>query len=141
MKISEDGSWTFEIICLAKKILRVPTPLYIWRSNEGSMTRRNRSPEQMLTFWISPLINGLDFLERFMSGIEFFKQNSDIRLRVLDFFANIHFQRMTQAVNVLESTKAYEIFLREFSKAGSSQPALISYLLVMNNIYRNELKK
>ena len=141
MRISEDGSWTLEIICLAKKILRTPSPLYIWRSNENSMTRSNRSPEQNLIFWINPLINGLDYIEEFMSNLDFFKQNPAVRLEVLELFATIHLQRISEAFKALEPQEAYEIFLREFSKAGSSQPALIAYLLVMNNLYRNELAK
>ena len=138
MKTSEDCSWTLAVICLAKKILRVPNPLYIWRSNENSITRSNRSPEQDLIFWINPLINGLEYLEKFMSGLEFFKKNPAVRLKVLNLFTTIHFQRMAKDFNELESQEAYEIILREFSKAGSSQPALIAYLLLMNNLYRNE---
>ena len=141
MRISEDGSWTLEIICLAKKFLRMPSPLYVWRSNENSMTRSNRSPEQNLVFWINPMINGLDYLDDFMSSLDFFKQNPSIRLEVLELFAAIHFQHMSEAFKALEPQEAYEIILREFSKAGSSQPALIAYLLVMNNLYRNELIK
>jgi len=140
MRTSEDGSWTLEIICLAKKFLRVPNPLYIWRSNENSITRSNRSPEQDLIFWINPLINGLEYLENFMNGLEFFKQNSAVRLEVLELFATIHFQHMKSAIETLEPQKVYEIFLREFSKEGSTQPALISYLLVINNLFRNEFQ-
>ena len=141
MRISEDGSWTLEIICLAKKILRVPNPLYVWRSNENSMTRSNRSPEQDLIFWSNPLINCLEYLDEFMSSLEFFKINPAVRLEVLELFATIHFQHMSEAFKALEPQEVYEIFLREFSKAGSTQPALIAYLLVMNNLYRNELTK
>ena len=141
MRISEDASWTFEIIYLAKKILRVPNPLYVWRSNEDSMTRNARPPEQDLIFWINPLMSGMDILMKFMSGLDFFKQNPAICFQVLDLFANIHFKNMSRAFNVLEPDKIYKLFLREFSKACSTQPALISYLLIMNNLYRNELSK
>ena len=141
MKTSEDIIWTLKVICTAKRILHLPTAFYVNRSNENSITRRIRSPEEELIFWSNPLINGLEELERFMSTIDFFKQNPEIRLQVLNLFASIHFQHMSKALNVLEPQEVYEIFLREFSKAGSSQPALIAYLLVMNNLYRNELIK
>lgn len=140
MRTSEDGSWTFEIICLAKKFLRVPNPLYVWRSNENSITRINRSLEQDLIFWINPLIIGLDYLEEFMSSLEFFKLNPAVRLEVLELFATIHFQHLSRAFKELEPQELYEIIWREFSKAGSTQPALIAYLLVMNNLFRNELQ-
>ena len=141
MKTSEDCSWMFEVVCLAKKFLRVSTPLYIWRSNENSITRRARTPQQELIFWSTPFINGMDYFDEFMNRLNFFKENPAYRLQVLKFFAKVHFQRMTKALKSLEPQEVYEIFLREFSKAGSTQPALISYLLVMNNLYRNELMK
>ena len=138
MKISEDIIWTFELACLAKRRLRIPTSLYVQRLNDDSMTRRIRSPKEELIFWINPLINGADCLEQFMNGLEFFKQNPLKRLQVINLFMSIHFKHVEQALKRLEPPEVYEIFLREFSK--SSQPALISYLLVMTNLYRNELK-
>jgi len=141
MMISEDVVWTFELLCLAKKILRLPDPLYIQRTNTASMMRCNRTPEEMIVFRTSPLINGVDLLDEFMSGIEFFRRNEAVRLQVLNFFALMQIKEMSDALNSLSTEEAYEIFLREFAAAGSSQPALIAYLLTMNHLYRNELTK
>ena len=141
MKISEDIIWTFKVVCTAKRILRLPQALYIWRSNETSMTHRARSPEEELIFWMNPLITGLDCLQKFMAELEFFKLNPAYRFAILRFFATIQFDFMAEAIKALESQEVYEIFLREFAAAGSSQPALIAYLMVMNNLYRNELSK
>ncbi|MBE8954844.1 MAG: glycosyltransferase [Quinella sp. 2Q5] len=141
MMISEDVVWTFELLCLAKKILRLPDPLYIQRTNTASMMRCNRTPEEMTVFRTSPLINGVDLLDEFMSGVEFFRRNEAVRLQVLNFFALMQIKEMSDALNSLPTEEAYEIFLREFAAAGSSQPALIAYLLTMNHLYRNELTK
>ena len=141
MTIAEDVVQTFEIICLAENFLHVPTPLYIHRENESSMMLQKRSPEQMIKFRTSPLVTGLESLDEFMNSLEFFKQNPLVRLQVLNFFALMQFNNMSEAFKALEPQEAYEIILREFSKVGSSQPALIAYLLVMNNLYRNELAK
>ena len=138
MTTSEDIPWTFKLLCLAKKILHVPTPLYVNRNNRDSLSRRRRLPEQELSFWSNPLLKGLDYLDEFMRTHDYFKQNPDIRLQVLNFFTTIHFEHMNDALKSLSPEKVYEIFLREFSKA-SSQPALISYLFAMNILYRNEL--
>ena len=141
MTIAEDVVHTFKLICLAENFLRIPTPLYIHRENESSMMLRGRSPEQMVQFRTSPLITGLESLDEFMSGLEFFKQNPVVRLQVLNFFALMQFDNMKDAFNSFEPQDVYEIILREFSKAGSTQPALIAYSLVMNVIYRNALSK
>ena len=103
--------------------------------------RRTQTPKQMIIFRTNPLINGIDYLEEFMRGQEFFRENPLFKLKVLDFFACINLGNMTEAAKYLTPIEFYEIILHEFSKAGSTQPALIAYLLVMNNIYRNELSK
>ena len=140
MTIADDVIHTFKIICLAKKILRVPPPLYVYRTNKSSWYRRTRSPEQMITFRTSSLILGLDCLDEFMRGLEYFKKNPVVRLQVLNFFALMQLDNMAEALKSLDAAEVYEIFLHEFKEAGSTQPALISYLLLMTNLYRNELK-
>ena len=139
MTIADDVVWTFKILCLAKRWLRVPMPLYVNRKNAASIMRRERTPEQMITFRTSPLITGLEVLDEFMREFDYFKKNSVIRLQVLNFFALMQIDNMRDALNALEPTEAYEIFFREFRAAGTSQPALLAYLLTMNNLYRNEL--
>ena len=139
LRISEDFVHTFKSLFLSKKWLRVPTPLYVQRKNTSSMTRKDRLPESEINFWVNPIITGLDILDEFMRGIDFFKTNSAIRLQILNFFMVVQINNMRKALNKFEPAELYEIFQREFLKAGSTQPALISYLLVMNNLYRNEL--
>ena len=141
MRISEDIIWTFKLACTAKKFLRIPEPLYVQRRQKTSMTRRKRLPEDDITFWTNPLIHGVDYLNEFMNGFEFFSQSNDVRLRVLDLFATIHFNHMSAAFKSMDATEVYEIFLREFSKSDGKHNALIAYLLTMNNLYRNELMK
>ena len=140
MKPAEDVVWTFKLLCLSKNFLRVPVPLCIIRTNPCSIMRQKRSHEQTITFRTNPLILGLDCLDEFMRGIEYFKKNPVVRLQVLNFFALMQLENMAEALKSLDAAEVYEIFLREFSKAKSTQPALISYLLLMTNLYRNELK-
>ncbi len=137
VQIAEDSHWTFKIVCLAKKILRISTPVYIWRIVESSVTRRSRSPEQELILWLNPLITALDDLDNFLRGLEYFRQNPDVRLKVLNFFTGFQLFKMSTALNALTPAEVYEIFLRELSKA-SSTPALTACLLA-NILYRNEL--
>ena len=81
------------------------------------------------------MITGLEYLDEFMRDLEFFKQNPVVRLQVLNFFVILQIENMKDALKSFEPHEVYEIFLREFSKAGSTQPALISYLLVINNLF------
>ena len=141
MTISDDLIWTIEIVCLAKNLLRIPTPLYVYRTNTTSILRRERTPEEKIIFWLNPLLSGFEILENFMNQIDFFVQNPRVRLRVLHFFGTFHFNLMEENFKALTSPEVWQTFMREFSKAGSTHPALIAYLLFIANIYRNELKK
>ena len=141
MKISDDIIWALKLIFSAKRWLRLPTPLYVQRETVDSFSRRERTPEQIVKFYASPLIIGVDCLNKFMRRNSFLKQNPPMQLQLINFFANFQFDAMADAINALDAPEIYEIFLREFSNAGSPQSALIAYLLVMNNLYRNELTK
>ena len=141
MRTAEDGIFSFKLLCLAKNFLFVPPPLYVQRLNENSVTRLKKNPEQDIIFRAQTLLRGADCLNEFMNRLELFKKNPDLRLRVLIFFLEVQLEQMENSLLSLTPAEVYEIFLREFSKAGSSQPALISCLFVMLNIRRNELRK
>ena len=141
MTISDDIVQTFKVVFLAKRLYQVSPALYVYRQNQKSLLNRGRSPEQEIIFWINPLISGLEYLEDLMSRLEFFKANPLKGLQVLHFFANIHLDHIKDAIKALPDEEVYKIFLREFSRAKSTQPALIAYLLFVANPYRNELIK
>ena len=141
MKIGDDILWTFKIVCLAKKILRVPARVYVQRNNSLSISRRKRSPEQLLTFYTSPLSIGVELLAKFMRDIEVFKQNPDLNLRVLMFYLNVLFDDIDADLKRLKPAEACRILLKSFSAEGSTQPALIACLIVMMNIYKQTLRE
>ncbi len=141
MKIADDILWTFKIVCLAKKILRVPTRLYVHRNNMLSVSRRTNLPEKRLELYASPMIVAVELFDEFMSRHEFFQRNPDHRLQVLMFFMRILFGDIERDLKSLTPAQVYEIFRREFAAAGSTHPALISCLVVMANIYCQTLKE
>lgn len=138
LTIVEDGIWTFELLCLAKRWLRVPTPFYIYRAHEMSLTRRDRSPEQLLQFWTNPLITGVDYMNDFMRRFDFLNNHPTYSVRVLNVLANECFQFMTDAYKKLSPREVFEVFLREF-KDDKEHAALIAYLMFITNTYRQEI--
>ena len=139
VKISEDVPWTFKIICLAEKFLRVPNRLYVCRTVENSLSRAKRSPQEEIIFWLNPLLNGLDYLDEFISRIKFFEQNPKYRFEVTNFFVKMQLAGMLDAMDKLYLNELYEIFYREFSKGDGRHAALIANLLVFMNYYRNKI--
>ncbi len=139
-KTSEDGVWTFKILCRAKKILHIQEPLYVQRLNKNSITRSNRSLEEWISLHASSLIKNVDALANFMSKIDFFNENP-ARLRILDYFISLSLGQMALVGKKLNSNQLYELFLQEFSKIEGSSPALSAYLLLLAKFYRSELAK
>ncbi len=140
LRICEDAVWTFKLLCLAKRWLTVPTSLYIHRANQNSLCKRTRSPREELELWSSPLTSAVEYLNDFMSRFEFFGRHPNYAVLVINILVNECFLRMSPALKELSWREAYEIFLRQFASAGP-QPALTAWLIVMANIYRNELIK
>lgn len=141
LKISDDTIWAVQVLFSAERWLRIPTPLYVQRVLPDSFSRRIRTPEQLIKFYANPLSVGADCLDNFMRRREYFKQNPDVRMKLLDFFVSFHMSSLAEAFRCFDPIKVYEIFLQEFEATGSPQAALTAWLLMMNNLYRNELIK
>ena len=141
MRTSDDFVWTVKVLCAAKKILRIPTPLYIYRSVENSVTRKNRSTEGNLIFWSGSFIDGLTCLNEFMNESTHFLQNPQARVRVLNLFSNVHLGQMAAPFRNLKPHEVCEIFVREFSRLENIRPDVSAWLLLLVSMYRNELTK
>lgn len=135
IKISEDVLWTIQVICLAKKFLRVPNRLYIYRSVKNSWSRIERTTRDEIKFWLDPLINGTDFLDEFTGSIEFFIKNPRRRFEITNFFVKMQIARMIGAFGKLEHAEIYEIVHDCF---GGKHAALIANLFVFMNYYRGK---
>ena len=140
MKIAEDGIWTFELLCLAKNFLRVPTPLYVHRANSESITGYTRSPADKIKLCLNPLLNGLDFLNEFMNRFDFFERHPNYRVYVINTIANSSFIQMSSDFEKLEPGELFKIFSEEFSKNKGDHTALFSYLFFIVNRYWNDLR-
>ena len=138
MRISEDVLWTIELVCLAERWLCIPERLYIYRTSDDSMTRSKRTPAQEIKFWLDPLINGLDYLEKFMDELIFFAQNPQYRFDVTNFFVKMQIAGMLGALKKLTRYELYEILHAELSKSTGNNAALISNLIITMNFYRDK---
>ena len=116
VKISEDVLWTFKIICLAEKFLRIPNQLYICRSRTDSWSRIKREPKDEIKFWLDPLVKGLDYLDDFMAG-DFFYQNPNFRFDVTNFFVKMQLAGMLRALKNLNRYQLYKIIHESFSSS------------------------
>ena len=135
VKISEDVLWTFKVVCLAEKFLRIPNQLYICREEKNSWSRLERKTADEIKFWLNPLIHGLDYLNDFLES-NFFAQNPNYRFEVTNFFVKMQLAGMLDALKNLKPCELYEIVQKEFSDG--KHAALIANLFVFMNFYREK---
>ena len=67
LKISDDDIWTFELVFVAKKFLRIPNMIYIRRMRDDSLSLSERTPQHTIHFWLNPILLGLKELDEFMN--------------------------------------------------------------------------
>ena len=128
VKRSEDTIWSYGIVFYAKKILRVPNVVYIYRLSEGSVLRRKKTAEQNMNFYLSPVFMGLKSLDDMLSKHEFFKSNPSARYAVLNKFGSL---RLTQGVKYSKDFSGdtiYQFVKNEFGEKLGMYDVLVPML-------------
>ena len=133
-----DMLFNFNVICNAKKILRVPNVTYIIRPRTGSVSREkdNLDVPKYLHKWISTFITGMNEYDKIMSRIDFFKARPDYRYAIKDFFLRQSLRMMPLIYSRVPVFHLNELVKREFQ---SDDAALASYLFDMFNIQQLQL--
>ena len=126
---AEDDVWTCALIFYAKRLVRVPNPVYIWRLTKGSVLRKERVAKETLTFWLKSIIFGIKTLDKFMSRIEFFQQNVQYRCAMLEFFVHTKTAQVFESSLDLSLPEIYSAIENEFGKSLGEHDVLISWLL------------
>ena len=135
--ISEDNIWTFALIFYAKKLLRVPNVVYVYRLNKNSVGQKKKTPEETINFWGSPLISGVKNLNNLMSKLEFFQNNPKYRYAVLANFLGKC--SMGFSYSNLPQFAIYETIKQNFGKNLGEQDVLVSVLCALLNAYQMTL--
>ena len=102
---------------------------------KDSWSRAERPPQDKIKFWLTPLIDGLDYLEEFMDAEDFFERNLNYRFDVTNFFVKMQLAGMLDAVKDLNRYELYEIIHETFK---GKHAALIANLLIVMNSYRDK---
>ncbi len=138
LRVSDDNIWTQGLVIHAKRFLRIPDALYIFRSAPDSITRIQKPPKVKINFWMKPALLGLKTLDKFMSTSEFFQENPDCRHAILEKFLNVRFDWIFDSTRQLSETEIYEAIkdgLGEFfGDYDVVIPALTTYICRQNKM-------
>lgn len=124
----QDYFWTLNLYFFAKKFLRVPLAVYVWRQTRKSSIRGKDTVEDKFNLWLRPMIFGLKHLDNVLGKLEFFRDNADFRHAVLDFVVKKMFAMSFGASTVIPQFAIYGAIKQEFGKKLGDHDVLISML-------------
>lgn len=139
VKISEDNIWTYGLVIYAKKFLRIPNVVYVYRSSEGSMMRQGRTPQQTINFWLDPILLGLKSLNDMMSRHDFFKANPQYRYSVLEKFIDLKYCSIVDAARQLPTHEVCATIKEHFADRFGEHIDLIALLSTALNTYQRRI--
>ena len=131
--IRDDSIWSWNVIFSAKKILRVPNAVYVWRNVKSSITRIDKTPQQEINFWINPLVFGVRTLSETLKRFDFFKKNPQYHYAVLNYFVTGSFQALFAKSFRLEPVNFYETVYKEYAQALGEHDVLVPALCALLN--------
>ena len=134
--IRDDSIWSWNLIFSAKKILRVPNTVYIWRNVKSSITRIEKTPQQTINFWINPVILGVKILNETLNRFEFFKKNPQYRYIMLSTFVEGSFSALFGTSFQMKPSDFYESVKQEFGDKLGEQNILIPLLCTLINTHQ-----
>ena len=130
--IQEDSYWTLELVCLAKKAVIVPYMFYVHRqySNSFSTTTLNRDFNvESIYKKLDRIIHGLKHLEKFLNGVEFFRQNPKYSYTVLNLIVAQNVDWIYRAYREFPRHLVYEKIKDALTKDTEKFDVLISCLI------------
>ena len=126
---SQDWIFTLQLISHAKRFLRVPYPLYVYRKNNSdSVCRTARSKEDELIFWIKTHLEGVKFLTNFFTAQNFFKSNQRYQQQLLEMWEKTNYKNIMKLMADMTPDEMYNILKNALAEKFGDNASLIAYL-------------
>lgn len=136
---NEDMLFSFKILCLAEKFLRVPNLTYIYRQhNESASQKKFVEPAAHFHKWLRVLNDGMRAFDEFTTSEKFFADCPEYRAAVSEFFLYEILQAFEDYYAQFPSGTFDELIKREFH---AEDAALAATLFNVVNMYRLQLRQ
>ena len=127
-----DCIWGINVYAHAKKFLRLPVPLYFYRSySSGSVTRKARSAQEQVTYWVSAFTTFLLALNELQNKTEVLRENLNWGYEaVRDGYFEFWLHRIAKDREKLSNQEIYNVLYNAFAKndAASTIPFFFSVI-------------
>ena len=126
---SDDNVWCLEVLCCAKRFLRVPNACYVRRMHDESFTQAgNKTPNKHIHQWLDIVIRGVKFVDNFLGKLKFFQENPDYRYKAMYTLLAPSFDIVAPTCAELSQKEIYDIFMTEFGKDTGKNDILVSFV-------------
>lgn len=139
--IIDDMLFSFFCLCLAKRYVRIPNVINIYRNRKTSVLHMGVSPQEECRRYVTLLREGFMSLDNFMNHVDFFLKNTEYRSMVLNFFVQSNIEWRFHIYSKMPYYAFNSILNEEFFKDINASVALENYIFHIVNIYYINLLK
>ena len=126
----------FTIFCLscAKRFVKFPDPVNIYRYRPNSILRTKENLIDYVRKWIRSLATGFSTCDKFLSELEFYRQHPEIKYLALDAITQDVFSKLFKVYEKFSSALLDEIIRDEFKNNGDTS-AMAAFFFNMSMMY------
>ena len=137
-KYNEDYILTIFCLSCAKRWVRIPQPLNIYRYRPESIVHNKEKWIDHIHKWVHALVTGFSTCDKFLSQLEFYKQNPDVKYLALDAVAQNVFSKLIRIYKRISPALLDQIIREEFEKSDCS-PAIAAFFFNMSIMYSMQI--
>ena len=132
--VAQDMTFSICELCSAKRYVIVPNIVNHYRARPNSVSNEQMDATRHIRRWLNSIKCGINFIDKFLSGREFFSRRPDLKYILLSLFANEMLEHLREVYTKNPAYALNEILKKEFG--GDENSAFIAFIFGTMNIYR-----
>ena len=131
---NEDLVFTIYCLSCAKRFVKFPNPVNIYRYRPTSILHNKVNLIDYVKKWIKSLATAFSCCDKFLSDLEFYKQNPEIKYLALDAITQDIFRHLSVVYQKFSAAVLDDIIREEFAKVGDTS-AMTTFFFNMSMLY------
>lgn len=126
----------FTIYCLscAKRFVKFPEPVNIYRYRTNSIMHKQVNSTERVRKWANSLATGFSCCDNFLSDLDFYKKNPDVKYLALGAIVQDIFKNLSGVYQKFSPAVLDDIIREEFAKVGDNS-AMATFFFNMSIMY------
>lgn len=129
LRLGEDSVFFFKFLCLAKRYVRVPNPVYIYRIRQDSLSHKPMPVDEGFYKETKRFLAIMKIYDEFMEGVDFFVKHREFKHMALDSLAMYHIKLLLNTCVQQPPHVIEDLLRKELSAELGGNSTLFGYLL------------